>query len=311
MDFTAPLTVRTNGITMEYFEQGTGPAVLLLHGFPEHPFSWRCQVDPIAKAGFRVIVPCQRGYGGTEAPENAETYSTRNLVADLTGLLDALEIERAAWIGHDWGSVPAWYSGVYAPSRVVALGSLCTPYLPWSPGRPGPVNRYMRTIQEPGVAEAILGYDIEHTFRSLLRARGYTMDEFEAAPSSIRELPIGVLVGAPQLLGAPIVSDREVRFYVEVYRRTGFTGGLNWYRAHRRNVEESRGLDHLIDKPALMVTAADDWFWPRGSTAAMASLLPQLESHVVADCAHWLAQERPDEVNAILVSWLTRVLAVP
>src|SRR3984957_1211171 len=132
MDFTAPRSLETNGIRMEYFERGAGPAVLLLHGFPEHPFSWRKQADPLVRAGFRVIVPSQRGYAGTDAPADVASYSTRNLVADLSGLLDALGIDRAVWFGHDWGSVPAWYAGVYEPDRVAALGSLCTPYLPWS-----------------------------------------------------------------------------------------------------------------------------------------------------------------------------------
>jgi pimeloyl-ACP methyl ester carboxylesterase len=314
MDFGAPRTVESNGITMEYFEHGEGPAVLLLHGFPEHPFSWRKQIDPIVRAGFRVIVPSQRGYAGTDASTDLVSYSVKNLVADLSGLLDALGVEQAAWFGHDWGSVPAWYAGVYAPARAAAVGSLCTPYTRWS--RPpdgsdrGPSAHsrklYIRTIQEPGVAEAILERDVEHTFRSLLRGHGYTMDEFAAAPSVVRDLPIGVLVGEPQLLGAPIVSDEELRFYVDVYERSGFTGGLNWYRAYRTNIEEARGVDYRIDKPALMISAADDWFWGRDSTVGMVDLLPQLEAHVVRDAAHWLHQERPDEVNALLLDWLER-----
>jgi pimeloyl-ACP methyl ester carboxylesterase len=313
MDFTAPQAVETNGITMEYFEQGEGPTVLLLHGFPEHPFSWRKQVDPIADAGFRVIIPSQRGYAGTDAPTDAASYTVKNLVADLSGLLDGLGVEQAVWLGHDWGSMPAWYSGVYEPGRVAALGSLCTPYFRW--GRPrdigdlyGP-NHYIRTFQEPGVAEGILERDVEHTFRSLLRGRGYTMDEFEAAPRTIRETPIGVLVGDPQLFGAPIVSDEELRFYIEVYERSGFTGGLNWYRAFSRNFEEAQGADFTIDKPALMISAADDWFFARGATDGMQDFLPQLEAHVIPDAAHWLAQEKPDEVNEILVPWLERAFA--
>ena len=187
--------------------------------------------------------------------------------------------------------MPAWYAGVYEPDRVAALGSLCTPYLPWSPSqaagagaapRPAP-PQYVRTIQHPGVAEEILGRDVEGTFRSLLRARGYTMDEFESAPSAVRDIPLGVLVGEPQLLGAPIVSEEELRFYIDVYKRSGFTGGLNWYRAHRSNVEDACDLDYRIDRPALLITAADDWFWDRGSTAGMPQLLAQLEAHIVLD----------------------------
>jgi pimeloyl-ACP methyl ester carboxylesterase len=317
MDFTAPKTAETNGITMEYFEQGEGTPVLLLHGFPEHPFSWRNQVDPVAEAGFRVIVPSQRGFAGTDAPEDAQTYSVKNLVADVSGLLDALGIDKAVWFGHDWGSMPAWYSGVFDPDRVLGLGSLCTPYFTWESPQDmietydelrGP-NHYMRTFQEPGVGEAILERDVEHTFRSMLRGRGYTMEQFQAAPKEVQEVPAGVFVGDPQLFGDPIVSDDELRFYVDVYERTGFTGGLNWYRALRRDFEEAQGSDYALDKPALMISAADDWFFPAGSTDGMEDLLPQVEKHEIPDAAHWLQQEKPDEVNAILVPWLQRNFA--
>lgn len=317
MDFHSPKTAQTNGITMEYFEQGEGPAVLLLHGFPEHPYSWRKQVEEIAEAGFRVIVPSQRGFAGTDAPADAQTYSVRNLVADLSGLLDALGIEKAVWFGHDWGSMPAWYSGVYDPDRVLGLGSLCTPYFTWESEKDmietydelrGP-NHYMRTFQEPGVGEGILGEDVEHTFRSMLRGRGYTMQQFQEAPREVQEVPAGVFVADPQLFGDPIVSDEELRFYVDVYSRTGFTGGLNWYRALRKDWEEAQGSTYIIDKPALMISAADDWFFPAGATDGMEDLLPQVEKHEIPDAAHWLQQEKPDQVNAIVVPWLQRNFA--
>ena len=314
MDFTAPKRAATNGITLEYFEQGVGPAVLLLHGFPEHPYSWRYQVDAIAAAGFRVIVPSHRGYGGSDAPTDAQTYSIKNLVADISGLLDALGIEQAVWVGHDWGSVPAWYSGVFAAGRVLGIASLCTPYFTWEAPKDmleifdevrGP-NHYMRTFQEPGVGEAILGKDIQHTFQALLRGRGYTMEQFEAAPKDIQAVPAGVFVGSPQLFGEPIVNAEELQFYVDVYQRTGFTGGLNWYRALRKDYEEAQGANYTIDLPALMITAADDWFVARGSTDGMEIRLPQVEKQVIRQAAHWLQQEKPEEVNAILVSWLKR-----
>jgi pimeloyl-ACP methyl ester carboxylesterase len=313
VDFTSPNTVETNGITMEYFEQGEGPAVLLLHGFPEHAYSWRHQVDPVAGAGFRAIVPNQRGYAGTDATPDVEDYSVKNLVADITGLLDALEIDKAVWFGHDWGSMPAWYSGVYEPDRVLGVGSLCTPY--FTPGEADLVEiydelrgpkHYMRTFQEPGVAEALLERDVEHTFRSLIRGRGYTLAQFKQAPKEIQELPAGWFVGDPQLFGEEILSEDELSFYVSMYKRTGFTGGLNWYRALHKDWEEGQGYDFVVDKPALMIAAADDWALPVDFTEGMEDLLPQLEKHIVPDAAHWLQQEKPDEVNAILVPWLQR-----
>jgi microsomal epoxide hydrolase/non-specific protein-tyrosine kinase len=312
--FDEPKKVHTNGIEMEFFEKGSGQAVLLLHGFPEHPFSWRNQIDPIVAAGFRVIAPSQRGYGGTDAPADPLTYSVKNLVADLTGLLDALDLDKAVFIGHDWGSMPAWFSGVYAPDRVLGLGSLCTPYFTWEAPQDmieiydelrGP-NHYMRTFQEPGVGEAILEKDIAHTFDCWLRGHGYTMDQFEAAPKEIQEVPAGVFVGDPQLFGEPFVTHEERQFYVDVYSRTGFTGGLNWYRALRLDFEEAQGSDYLIDKPALMISSADDWFFMRGSTDGLEDLLPQVEVHTIPDVAHSIQQEKPAEVNALLVPWLVK-----
>ena len=312
MDFTAPKTAETNGITMEYYEQGEGPVVFLLHGFPELPYSWRNQADPVAAAGFRVICPAQRGYAGTDAPADASTYSVKNLVADLTGLLDALGEEKAVFIGHDWGSMPAWFSGVFAPERTLGVGSLCTPYFTWEAPQDmieiydelrGP-NHYMRTFQEPGVGEEILEKDINHTFDCWLRGRGYTMDQFEAAPKAIQEVPAGVFVGDPQLFGEPFVTDEERQVYVDTFTRTGFTGGLNWYRALRVDFEEAQGSNYVIDKPALMISSADDWFFMRGSTEGLEELLPQIEKHEIQDAAHSIQQEKPDEVNAILVPWL-------
>ncbi|MHB8690242.1 MAG: alpha/beta fold hydrolase [Solirubrobacteraceae bacterium] len=316
MDFASPKTAQTNGITMEYFEQGEGTPVLLLHGFPEHAYSWRHQVDPVAAAGFRVIVPNQRGYAGTDATPDPDDYSVKNVVADITGLLDALAIEQAVWFGHDWGSMPAWYSGVYAPDRVLGVGSLCTPY--FTPGEGDLVEiydelrgpkHYMRTFQEPGVGEALLERDVEHTFRALLRGRGYTLEEFKQAPKEIQELPAGWFVGDPQLFGAEILTEEELGFYVDTYKRTGFTGGLNWYRAIHKNWQEALGYEFVIDKPALMVAAADDWALPVDFTGGMDQLLPQLEMHVIPDAAHWLQQEKPAEVNALLVPWLLKNFA--
>jgi soluble epoxide hydrolase / lipid-phosphate phosphatase len=306
--------IRTNGIELAVHEFGDGPTVLLLHGFPELAYSWRHQIAPITEAGFRVVVPNQRGFGDSDAPAGAQTYSVKNLVADLTGLLDALDIGQAIFVGHDWGSMPAWYAGVYAPDRVTAMASLCTPY--FTPGEVdliraydelrGP-NHYMATFQEPGLGEALLERDVEATFRALIRSRGYTMDQFEAAPPEVREVPAGVFVGDPQLFGDELLTGDELAVYVDTYRRTGFTGGLNWYRALHRDWEEALGHEFVIDKPALMISAADDWFFPRGATDGMEQLLPQLEKHVIPDAGHWLQQEKPDAVNALLVPWLERL----
>jgi pimeloyl-ACP methyl ester carboxylesterase len=209
--------------------------------------------------------------------------------------------------------MPAWYAGAYAPERVAGAASLCTPY--FTPGEVdlieaynetrGP-NHYMATFQEPGVGEAMLGRDVEATFRALIRGRGMTLAEFRASPPEIQEVPAGVFVGNPQLFGDELLSDRELAVYTEMYRRTGFTGGLNWYRALHEDWREGLGHEFVIDKPALMISAADDFFLPPDFTEGMEQLLPQLEKHVIPGAGHWLQQERPAEVNALLLPWLER-----
>jgi pimeloyl-ACP methyl ester carboxylesterase len=315
-DFPAVRHIRTNGIELAIHEAGEGTPVLLLHGFPELAYSWRHQIRPIANAGFRVIAPNQRGYDGSSAPADSQAYNVKTLVADLTGVLDALELERAVFLGHDWGSMPAWYAGVYASDRVLGIGSLCTPY--FTPGEADHVeasrelrgpNNYIVTFQEPGVGEALLERDVAATFRALLRGRGVTMEEFEASPPDVREIPAGVFVGDPQLFGAPIVTTEELAVYVETFRKTGFTGPLNWYRALHQNWEEALGHEFVINKPALMVSGADDWFFARGATDHMGELLPHLEKHVIPEAGHWLQQEKPDQVSALIISWLRRNFA--
>ncbi|MEA2148084.1 MAG: hypothetical protein QOG59_3671 [Solirubrobacteraceae bacterium] len=306
----------TNGIQLAVHELGEGPAVFLLHGFPELAYSWRHQIGPIAEAGFRVIAPEQRGFGDSDAPADPLSYSVKNLVADVVGVRDALELEQAVFVGHDWGSMPAWYAGAYAPERVAGAASLCTPY--FTPGEVdlieaynetrGP-NHYMATFQEPGVGEAMLERDVEATFRALIRRRGLTLEEFRASPAEIQEVPAGVFVGDPQLFGDELLGDEDLAVYVDVYRRTGFTGGLNWYRALHEDWREGLGHEFVIDKPALMISAADDFFLPPDFTEGMELLLPQLEKHVIPDAGHWLQQERPAEVNALLIPWLERHFA--
>jgi len=310
--FPPASSVETNGITMAVHEAGEGTPVVLLHGFPELAYSWRNQVAPIVDAGFRVIMPNQRGYDGTSAPADSQTYSVRNLVADLTGMLDALGIDKAVFVGHDWGGMPAWYSAVYAPDRVLGNGSLCTPY--FARGDTDLIeaydvirghDHYMATFQEPGVGEALLERDVEATFRALMRGRGMTLDEFRAAPREIQEIPAGVFVGDPQLFGDELLSDEELAVYVGAYERTGFTGGLNWYRALHLDWVEAEGADPVIETPAIMISARDDWFLPPDYTDGMEAIVPQVEKHVI-DGGHWIQQENPDGVNALLVPWLQR-----
>jgi pimeloyl-ACP methyl ester carboxylesterase len=138
----------------------------------------------------------------------------------------------------------------------------------------------------------------------MMRGRGMTRAEFDAAPKEIQEVQAGVFVGDPQLFGDPVADDDAIGFYVDVYERTGFTGGLNWYRALRKDFEEAQGSEYVVDKPALLIYASDDWFFFEAGYEGLDAYLPQLEQHEIADAGHWVQMEKPDKVNALLVAWL-------
>jgi pimeloyl-ACP methyl ester carboxylesterase len=311
--FPAAVPVETNGIIVGVHEAGEGPAILLCHGFPELAYSWRHQVPALVGAGYRVIAPDQRGYNGSTAPEDVTDCTVGRLVDDLVGVLDALGVDRAVAVGHDWGGAVVWGAAQSRPDRFHGVVGVCTPWAPRGETDPisaiiaarGPTT-YMQTFQAPGVAEAILGADVEAAFRAMLRGRGVTLAEFMAAPPEVQAVPAGVFVGDPQLLGDPIVSEEELRVYVDAYERHGFTGPLNWYRSAHRHWRETADWPDTITVPALMISAGDDWFLPPQMSEPMGRWIPDFERHVIPDAAHWVQQEKPDELNALLLDWLGR-----
>jgi len=155
--------VETNGIHMHLAEQGTGPLVVLCHGFPESWYSWRYQLGALAEAGFHAVAPDMRGYGQTDRPEEIEKYTLLHLVGDMVGLLDALRGESAVIIGHDWGAPVAWHAALLRPDRFRGVVGLSVPFRPRGQARPTtmmPQNEdaifYQLYFQNPGVAEAEL-----------------------------------------------------------------------------------------------------------------------------------------------------------
>jgi len=167
--------VETNGIRMHIAEAGSGPLVVLLHGFPESWYSWRHQLTALSEAGFHVVAPDQRGYGQTDRPEAIEAYTMLHLVGDVIGLLDVLGEPQATLIGHDWGAPVAWHTALFRPDRVRAVGGLSVPFRPRG-GRPPLTmlrelrgeNFYQIYFQQPGLAEADLERDIRTTMRTTL-----------------------------------------------------------------------------------------------------------------------------------------------
>ena len=169
--------IQTNGIQMHLAEQGSGPLVVLLHGFPESWYSWRHQLQALAEAGFHAVAPDQRGYGQTDKPADASKYTQLHLIGDVIGLLDALGESQAVVMGHDWGAPVAWNTALLRPDRVRGVVGMSVPHAPRGPVSMLTALRslfgdgfYMAYFQQPGVADAELSRDVGTTMRRFLFA---------------------------------------------------------------------------------------------------------------------------------------------
>lgn len=313
-------TVRTNGIRMHVAEAGSGPAVLLLHGFPELWYSWRHQIPALADAGFHVIAPDLRGYGRTTAPRESPAYSLRENLADLTGLLDALHLRSAAVVGHDQGSTIAWAAAQLHPERFPAIVSLGVPY---SARAPMPITELIRKaypgrfnvvlyFQEPGVAEAELDADPSRTLRMTMYALSGQAPP-DLVPRWLLQTPEGS--GYLDPLPDPGVPSRwsswltgaEFGHYVREYRRTGFDGAIRRYRALDLDWSDLPAVGTLkVHQPALFVTGdLDSAYRFQTDLGPMRAGVPGLRGvEIMPGCGHWTQQERPDRVNRLLVEFL-------
>ncbi|QQQ75497.1 alpha/beta hydrolase [Saccharothrix sp. 6-C] len=310
--------VETNGIRMHIAEQGEGPLVVLLHGFPESWYSWRHQLPALAAAGYHAVAPDLRGYGQTDRPEAVEKYSQLHLVGDVIGLLDALGEEQAVLVAHDFGTSVAWNAALLRPDRVRGVVALSVPYLPRGPVSAltgltqalGP-GFYMNYLQEPGVAEAELERDPR---AALLRFFNWGFgDSPRADGPTLPVVPEGGdlsdLMPEPAELPAWL-TEADLEFYTAEYARTGFSGGLNWWRTIDLSWELTAPFQGApMTPPALYVHGDRD-----GSVslpgmdqliANLSYLVPNLKRTVVLPgVGHWTQQERPEEVNAELVKFL-------
>ncbi|MEW6776864.1 MAG: alpha/beta hydrolase [Bdellovibrionota bacterium] len=312
--FPAPRTISTNGIQMAVYEQGTGVPVVFSHGFPELAYSWRRQLPAVAVAGFRAIAPDQRGYGKTECPADVTAYDLEHLLGDLAGLLDALSIEKAVFCGHDWGGLIVWSMAQKYPDRVLGVIGVNTPFFPRAPMPPvqmmraalGPTH-YIVHFQEPGDADRRLAKDVRRTltqlFRKGIKANGLAK---QSGGRMQPQINLCALVEGPDVPGVPALNPEEMEIYVEAFTRTGFTGGINWYRNMDRNWEKTAELPQKITVPSLMITAEDDIALPPAFASGMKNFVPDLETHLIKDCGHWTQQEQPEELNRIMVDWLKR-----
>jgi soluble epoxide hydrolase/lipid-phosphate phosphatase len=304
------------GISIHVREHGEGPAVVFVHGFPELGYSWRYQLAALAAAGLRAMAPDMRGYGETTAPAEVSAYQHRLICDDLLALLDALDLERAVFVGHDWGGAIVWAMALHHPQRVRAVAGINTPYCGQPPApmlemvkdSPG-VWDYQFYFQEPGVAEAELDADPEHTINLLMRSSD-PVDRLDAlgGTSSVRERG-GILAGLPEKpVRSVMLTAADLETYAAAFRRTGFRGGLNWYRNDRANWEwGEESKEARIRCPALMVTVGRDLVLKPSLSEGMERVIPQLQRGHIEECGHWTQQERPEELNRILGEWLAEL----
>ena len=318
----APRFVQTNGIRMGVYEQGSGIPVVLCHGFPELAFSWRHQLPALAEAGFRAIAPDQRGYGLTDRPADAATYDLKHLCDDMAGMLDALEIDKAVFAGHDWGGGVVWMMVRLHPDRCLGVVGVNTPGarppgLPRSQPPEEPVivmteNYYTRQFQVPGRAEKALSADVRKVFEMLFR-RGYFWDAetFKTLPEDSPERQVDLLrmLQREDYPGEVILSDEALDYFTETFEATGFTGGLNWYRMAGRGSAAFADAKWEIDVPCLYIGAEDDVILRPSSANGMEDFIDDLEKYTVMDCGHWTQQEKPEELNRVLIDWLERKIA--
>lgn len=302
-------------------EQGTGPLVLLVHGFPESWYSWRRQLPALAAAGYRAVAIDVRGYGRSSKPEATDAYRMLDLVEDNVAVVRALGEESAVVVGHDWGSNIAAASALLHPGVFRAVGLLSVPYAP--PGGPRPTDVfgqiggpeqefYVSYFQEPGRAEAEIEPDVRGWLAGFyaalsadtMPAEGEPDPHFVAPGCQLRDrFPTGPL---PAWL-----SEEDLDVYAAEFERTGLTGALNRYRNMDRDWEDltpHRGAP--IKQPALFIGGALDasTTWMTDAIDAYPTTLPALSaSHLLDGCGHWIQQERPNKVNSLLTDWLTTI----
>jgi pimeloyl-ACP methyl ester carboxylesterase len=304
---------------MHIAEAGTGPLVVLCHGFPESWYSWRRQLGALAAAGFHAVAPDMRGYGQTDRPDEIDQYTLLHLVGDMVGLLDALGASTAVITGHDWGGPVAWHAALLRPDRFRAVIGLSVPYRPRGQVRPTTVMPqtdeavfYQLHFQAAGVAEAELEHDVRASIQGLLiRVSG-------DAPAGTPVFSMVSRVGGLRAPGhAPLpaslpawLTEADVDYYIGEFSQTGFRGGLNWYRNIDRNWELLAPFAGAkVTVPALYVVGDRDLVlsFPGAKelVANLTTFVPHLRQTIILPgCGHWTQQERPEAVNTAMIDFL-------
>jgi pimeloyl-ACP methyl ester carboxylesterase len=319
-------TVEANGIPIHLAEAGSGPLVLLCHGFPESWYSWRHQLNALAGAGYRAVAPDMRGYGRTGQPHEIDQYTLFHLVGDMVGVLDALGAPEAVIVGHDWGAPVAWHCALLRPDRFRAVAALSVPFRPRGSTRPTSVMPqtdsslfYQLYFQAPGVAEAEFERNPRDTIRRLLYSG--SADAQRESDNTLGDGAPGMVPRTGGFLTRTIdppalpawLTEADIDVFAAEFVQAGFRGGLNWYRNIDRNWELlAPFVGAKVTVPALYMAGDRDLVvrFP-GADQLIANLkrfVPNLTKTIMLPgCGHWTQQERASEVNAALIAFLREV----
>jgi pimeloyl-ACP methyl ester carboxylesterase len=315
------VTIPTNGIHLRAVVEGSGPLVVLVHGFPEGWYSWRHQIAPIAAAGFTACAIDVRGYGGSDKPALVEDYTLQKIAGDLAGLADVLSPgEPVVLIGHDWGAPIVWNAAFTRPGRFRAVAGLSVPFA-GAPMRPfTEIFRehftaqgrffYQEYFQEPGIAEA----EAEANPRDFIERMMYSISG-DVPPGDYWDKQLGAtfLEGLPDPQTVPWLRAADLDYYEGEFKASGFRGPLNRYRNHERDFAWLKAWQgKQLEQPCLFIGGSRDpattlFGAVADPVAMMRTVAPRVEGHVLEGCGHWTQQERPQEVNALLIDWLKRL----
>lgn len=268
--------VRTNGISLHCAEAGSGPLILLLHGFPEFWYGWRRQIPDLAAAGFRVVAPDLRGYGLSDRPSGIESYRIQELAADVAGLVESLGEAEAVIVGHDWGGVVAWYTAMLHPGAVRRLVVLNAPH-------PVAYAREMRKLSSQVWRSWYAGF---HQLPWLPEAA------WRAGNFMVLRRVIG---------GSPAPAEAEMDEYVNAFARPGaITAALNYYRAALRH-RAPRPVP--IASPTLIVWGERDRFLVPELTLGLERWVPDLRIERLPRATHWVQHDEPATVGRLIADF--------
>ena len=308
MDFPQPEMIEVNGVTLEVFSAGQGTPLVLCHGWPEHAYSWRFQIQPLVDAGYHVIVPNQRGYGNSSQPEAVTDYDIEHLTGDLIGLLDHFGYEQAGFVGHDWGAIIVWNLAMMHRQRVSAVANLSVPFM--QRGSSEWVGFWEKMLggdfyivhfnRQPSVADEVFSNHTEQFLDNMYRTNQWQHPPVDLGPG----MNMINMATAPELAGGmpgdPLMSTQEMQVFLDAFAISGVSGVINWYRNFSRNWEIIGAFEQYIHQPTLMIYGDYDMV-PKSEN--LEEFVGDLTVHSFP-CGHWIQQERPEDTNTALLNWL-------